>query len=907
MAVIAAASLLTAAPASALSKKLFSSSRKTEAEFEEILRSRGGIPQVLESKEKQDQSTAVRPEDVIQEFKLRTPFRKSDQVQGANARVDPDPVKSRPAEAEPSPPSGGVQTASKPSSSADKKDAQLEAEDKAFAKGAAETQEDTKGPSPPQTAPKQSDSTSSTPNPVKAPFPLDPAAPVSQSAQETQEVDKTATPPPQETPAIQRLQEGAEKAVDALKPEQVASQVEEAGKLTEGSPATEAPSNPISSFLENLKEKFQPQAAQNPTEAASEATKAVKGAEASELASKAAESVSENVPESMGGKDKLENVDPNSAPGKFESFIDSLKSKLPGQPEPSTQSTASSEAPNSKEAGRDAVKDATNPANTGSAPSEAAATASDTSEKALEQVQSVADPGSVEEALNSVGDAVENAVPDPKGAPSGLAPTSPVSNSLTTDEKAEEGSVRDGLSPGLAEIADTAQRKVQEAQSQLNPAEGIAAVKEAASAAAAFMMPVQPAGAATYSGVQAEVTVGSGMNNMGQIAEDVTAPVKEAASEAVKAAGPDTSKGVLISLTEQDLVPHDTRRKPIVRKVAASPEPGAEDTFKSISNAYEVLSDEQKRNIYDRYGEAGLKGGMGGMGGQGGEAYGSPFDIFEQFFGGQGGGMGGMGGQAGPRRARPIPGEDERYDIQLDFLDAVFGTQKDISVSRLEECGVCTGSGVKAGTTASTCSTCGGQGQVVTVQRTPIGAFQQIATCAECEGTGERATPCNTCGGDGRVRRTKKISLNVPPGVDNGSRLRVRGEGSSGRKGGSQGDLYVFVRVKEHADLRREGLTVHSDVSVSYVDAILGTTVKVTTVDGLVDLKIPGGTQPGTTLVMSKRGVPRLGVANSRGDHQVHVRVEIPTKLSSDERKIVEELQEIQSKKPVKKKGFSIF
>lgn len=269
--------------------------------------------------------------------------------------------------------------------------------------------------------------------------------------------------------------------------------------------------------------------------------------------------------------------------------------------------------------------------------------------------------------------------------------------------------------------------------------------------------------------------------------------------------------------------------------------------------------------------------------------------------------MGGMGAQGGPRRARPIPGEDERYDIQLDFLDAVFGTTKDISVSRLEECGVCTGSGVKAGTTATTCSACGGQGQVMTVQRTPIGAFQQISTCPDCEGSGERATPCNTCGGDGRVRRTKKISLNVPPGVDNGSRLRVRGEGSSGRKGGSQGDLYVFVRVKEHADLRREGLTVHSDVSVSYVDAILGTTVKVTTVDGLVDLKIPGGTQPGTTLVMSKRGVPRLGVANSRGDHQVHVRVEIPTKLSKDERKIIDELKEIQASKPVKKKGFSLF
>lgn len=333
-------------------------------------------------------------------------------------------------------------------------------------------------------------------------------------------------------------------------------------------------------------------------------------------------------------------------------------------------------------------------------------------------------------------------------------------------------------------------------------------------------------------------------------------------------------------------------------------EPGAEDTFKSISNAYEVLSDDEKRGIYDRYGEAGLKGGMGGMGG-GGEYGGNPFDIFEQFFGG--GGMGGMGQGGQQRRNRPTQGEDERHEVQLDFLDAVFGTQKDLSVSRLEECGVCSGSGNKAGTTPSTCGTCGGQGQVVSVQRTPIGSFQQISTCPDCEGSGERATPCNTCGGDGRVRRTKKINLNVPAGVDDSSRLRVRGEGNAGRKGGPPGDLIVKTKVKQHNELRREQLTIHSDVAVSYVDAILGTTVKVTTVDGLVDLKIPGGTQPGTTLVMSKRGVPRLGNANSRGDHQVHVRVEIPTKLTNDERKIVEELKEIQLTKPAKKKGFSLF
>lgn len=325
-------------------------------------------------------------------------------------------------------------------------------------------------------------------------------------------------------------------------------------------------------------------------------------------------------------------------------------------------------------------------------------------------------------------------------------------------------------------------------------------------------------------------------------------------------------------------------------------EPGAEDQFKAVSNAYEVLSDDQKRGIYDRYGEAGLKGGMGGMGGgMGGMGdFSSPFDIFESFFQGQG--FGGMGARG---RNRPQPGEDERYDLQLDFLEAVFGTSKELDVSRLEGCNTCSGSGTKPGTTATTCATCQGQGQVMTVARTPLGAFQQVSTCPECEGSGEKTTPCNTCGGDGRVRKSKKISVRVPAGVDNGSRLRVRGEGNAGRKGGETGDLYVFLTVRDHPDLRREGTTIHSDVSVSYVDAILGTNVKVTTVDGLVDLKIPGGTQPGTTLVMAKRGVPRLGQATSRGDHQVHVRVQIPQKLSSQERQLVEQLRDVQSGAPV--------
>lgn len=337
-------------------------------------------------------------------------------------------------------------------------------------------------------------------------------------------------------------------------------------------------------------------------------------------------------------------------------------------------------------------------------------------------------------------------------------------------------------------------------------------------------------------------------------------------------------------------------------------ESDAEDRFKDISAAYEVLSDDEKRGIYDRFGEQGLKGGFagagaGGMGGMG--DFSNPFDIFETFFGGgMGGGMGGFGGMGGGARTRnrPVPGDDQRYDLRLDFTEAVFGCSKEIEVSRLEDCSTCSGSGVKPGTTPTTCSTCKGAGQVVQAVRTPLGMFQQVATCPTCGGTGEQSTPCGTCQGDGRVRGSKRISLRVPPGVDEGSRLRVRGEGDAGRRNGEAGDLYVFISVKPHPELRREGATIHSDVEISYVDAILGTTVKVTTLGtnelSQVDLKIPAGTQPGTTLVMSKRGVPKLGTANARGDHLVHVKVKIPKSISGEEKKLMEQLRELQTSKP---------
>jgi len=268
----------------------------------------------------------------------------------------------------------------------------------------------------------------------------------------------------------------------------------------------------------------------------------------------------------------------------------------------------------------------------------------------------------------------------------------------------------------------------------------------------------------------------------------------------------------------------------------------------------------------------------------------NPFDLFETFFGG-------MGGSSQSSRNRPMQGDDERYDLLLDFQEAVFGVEKNIEVARLEMCNTCDGSGAKPGTTPSSCSTCGGQGQVMTTARTPLGDFRQVATCPACRGSGEISTPCTSCSGDGRVRKSKLISLKVPAGVDSGSRLRVRSEGNAGKRGGPPGDLYVFINVRSDPNLKRDGNNILISTSISYVDAILGTTVKVPTVDGNVDLKIPAGTQPGTTLVMSKRGVPLLGKTNMRGDELVKVQVEIPKRLSSEERKLIEELADLSKPK----------
>ncbi|MCP9791662.1 molecular chaperone DnaJ [Vulcanococcus limneticus] len=314
-------------------------------------------------------------------------------------------------------------------------------------------------------------------------------------------------------------------------------------------------------------------------------------------------------------------------------------------------------------------------------------------------------------------------------------------------------------------------------------------------------------------------------------------------------------------------------------------DPGAEDRFKEIGRAYEVLSDPQTRARYDQFGEAGLGGGGGmpDMGDMGGFA-----DLFETFFSGFGGAAGAGGGA---RRRGPRQGDDLRLDLTISFSEAIFGQEKEVQVRHLETCNTCSGSGSKAGSGPTTCGTCGGAGQVRRATRTPFGSFTQVAACPSCEGTGQViADPCGACGGQGLQQVRKKLRLNIPAGVDSGTRLRVAGEGNAGQRGGPAGDLYVFLSVQPHPSLRRDGTTIHSEVTVNYLQAILGDTIEVETVDGPEKLEIPAGTQPGATLTLAGKGVPKLGNPVARGNHQIAVKVQLPTKLNAEERELLEQL-----------------
>ncbi|MGL5132717.1 MAG: molecular chaperone DnaJ [Planktothrix sp.] len=318
-------------------------------------------------------------------------------------------------------------------------------------------------------------------------------------------------------------------------------------------------------------------------------------------------------------------------------------------------------------------------------------------------------------------------------------------------------------------------------------------------------------------------------------------------------------------------------------------EAGSEERFKEISRAYEVLKEPELRARYDRFGEAGVSSGAGGFD----PNFTDPFtDIFESFFSGFGGGAGGA--TQARKRTGPVRGDDLRLDLRLEFKEAIFGGEKEIRIKHLETCETCTGTGAKPGTRPQTCSTCGGSGQVRRATRTPFGSFTQVSVCPNCNGTGQMIEDkCSTCGGRGLNEVTKKLKINVPAGVDNGTRLRVANEGDAGKRSGPPGDLYVFLSVAPDPKFKRDGINILSEVKISYLEAILGFDFEVETVDGPTKLTIPAGTQPGTVLTLENKGVPRLGNPVSRGDHLITVLVEIPTKVLGEERELLEKLKTI--------------
>jgi molecular chaperone DnaJ len=323
-------------------------------------------------------------------------------------------------------------------------------------------------------------------------------------------------------------------------------------------------------------------------------------------------------------------------------------------------------------------------------------------------------------------------------------------------------------------------------------------------------------------------------------------------------------------------------------------EPGAEDRFKEINRAYEVLSEPETRARFDRFGEAGVSSGAGAGYPDFGDMGFS--EIFESFFSGFAGG--GMGQQTAQRRGGPVRGDDLRLDLKLKFKEAVFGGKKEIRIPHLETCKVCNATGAKAGTRPRTCSTCSGSGQVRRATRTPFGSFTQVSVCPTCSGEGQVIEDkCESCGGAGRKQETKKLEITIPAGVDNGTRLRVSKEGDAGLRNGPPGDLYVYLFVKEDSDFKRDGLNILSEIKISYLQAILGCSAPVNTVDGPIELTIPTGTQPGTVLTLESHGVPKLGNPVSRGDHLITVLIDIPTRITAEERELLEKLAKIREER----------
>lgn len=316
----------------------------------------------------------------------------------------------------------------------------------------------------------------------------------------------------------------------------------------------------------------------------------------------------------------------------------------------------------------------------------------------------------------------------------------------------------------------------------------------------------------------------------------------------------------------------------------------AEEKMKEVNGAYEVLSDADKKARYDQYGFAGIDPNYAG-GGAGGAGFGGfqDFDlgdIFGSMFGG------GFGGQTRQSRSGPQRGENLRVTLQLTFEEAVFGCEKSVSITRNESCKECGGTGAKKGTSPETCPVCRGMGQVKTTQRTPFGVFQSNGPCQNCRGTGKIIKePCTHCGGTGKTRKTRTIKVKIPAGIDDGQTISLRGEGNGGAMGGPAGDLYVTVYVKEHKIFKRDGQDILLEMPVSFVQAALGATLTVPTVDGKVQYDMPEGTQTGTVFRLRGSGVPNIN-GHGRGDQYVKVNVEIPKNLNADQKDLLRRFED---------------
>ncbi|GGA68747.1 molecular chaperone DnaJ [Ornithinibacillus halotolerans] len=327
-------------------------------------------------------------------------------------------------------------------------------------------------------------------------------------------------------------------------------------------------------------------------------------------------------------------------------------------------------------------------------------------------------------------------------------------------------------------------------------------------------------------------------------------------------------------------------------------EPDAADKFKEVKEAYETLSNDQKRAQYDQFGHAGMNGGQGFGGFGGAQDFGGFGDIFDMFFGG--------GGRRRDPNA-PQQGADLQYTMILDFEEAIFGKETEISIPNDEECATCHGSGAKPGTKPKTCTHCQGSGQLNTEQNTPFGRVVNRRVCHHCNGSGKIIPEkCTTCSGKGTVKKNKKIQINIPAGIDEGQQIRVAGKGEPGKNGGPSGDLYVVIKVRSHEFFTREGDNIFCELPLTFTQAALGDELEVPTVHGKVKLKIPAGTQTGRIFRLKGKGAPNVR-GYGHGDQHIKVRVVTPTKLTERQKELLREFNDINGNNKTEEQEDSLF